>query len=402
MTAQRLALVLAIFGLSYFLSLFFRSVNAIIAPDLVAELGIDAAGLGLLTAGYFLGMGLMQVPIGVFLDTYGPKIVQSALLAVAALGIALFAMADGLMLLTIARALIGIGLGGSLMSAFQVAALWLPPARLPLANACYLAIGGLGVLASTAPVEAALEFVDWRGLFALIAAVTLLVGLGIAVLTPMPKGTGSSPRWTDQVRGLQVVAASSVMWRYLPLTAICFATGTALQGLWAASWFRDIAGLDRAAVAFNLAGMAVALTIGSVAGGLVTVLLKRFGLRLRHVVLGCAALFIMAQAGIIFGPVSIAVVFWIGLCLTYNVVTLSYALVAQTFPIVYAGRSNTFMNTFVILATFALQYGIGIGLEFWDGGRTSVHSSEAYTMTFSALLSLQVLCFLWSIRREPR
>ena len=55
MSPMRVAgLVVLPFAAAYFLSLFFRSINAIIAPDLVSEFGVSASDLGLLTAAYFL------------------------------------------------------------------------------------------------------------------------------------------------------------------------------------------------------------------------------------------------------------------------------------------------------------------------------------------------------------
>ena len=38
------------FALGYFLSYLYRTVNAVIAPDLVRDIGVDPASLGLLTS----------------------------------------------------------------------------------------------------------------------------------------------------------------------------------------------------------------------------------------------------------------------------------------------------------------------------------------------------------------
>ena len=70
--------VLLPFGAAYFLSYAFRNVNALIADQLRAELDIGPAQLGLLTAVLFLIMGVVQIPLGVALDRYGPRRVQAA------------------------------------------------------------------------------------------------------------------------------------------------------------------------------------------------------------------------------------------------------------------------------------------------------------------------------------
>jgi sugar phosphate permease len=78
--------VLTPFALGYFLTYLLRAVNAVVAPDLVAEIGLSAAELGLLTAAYLGAFALFQLPLGVLLDRYGPRRVQAALFGVAALG----------------------------------------------------------------------------------------------------------------------------------------------------------------------------------------------------------------------------------------------------------------------------------------------------------------------------
>ena len=59
------------FAAGYFLSYGLRTVNAVIAPELMRDLGIGASGLGLLTSAYFLGFGLFQIPLGLLLDRWG-------------------------------------------------------------------------------------------------------------------------------------------------------------------------------------------------------------------------------------------------------------------------------------------------------------------------------------------
>ncbi|MBC6718611.1 MFS transporter [Aurantimonas sp. DM33-3] len=386
----RLAAVLLLFGVAYFLSLFFRTVNAILATKLEADLGLDAASLGLLTAAYFLGLGLTQIPIGLCLDAYGPRRVQAVLLLIAALGIGAFGLLESVPLLVVARALIGIGLAGCLVAAYQVSSLWVVPERAPLANGLYLAVGGLGVLAATTPVEFMMDFMSWRELFVFVAVGTALVAIAVAVVTPDPP-MHEATSWAERISGLAVVTRNEEFRRYLPMTALCFGTGTAMQGLWASTWLRDVAGYDSNAIAWSLTAMALALTVGSAAGGVASVLVERMGFHLTHVVLGNAILFVAAEIGILLAPLPIAPAFWILFALTYNAVTLSYAHVARSQPIAFVGRSNTLMNTAVILTTFALQYGLGLFLS-----RTSQWFPErAYSIAIATLMILQICAIAW-------
>ena len=61
----RTALILLPFALGYFLSYLFRAVNAVVAPNLVSELGLTAGELGFLTAAYLLAFALFQLPLAI-------------------------------------------------------------------------------------------------------------------------------------------------------------------------------------------------------------------------------------------------------------------------------------------------------------------------------------------------
>ena len=80
--------VFAPFGLGYFLSYFYRAVNAVVAPDLVRDLHLTASGLGFLTAAYLVSFAIFQLPLGILLDRFGPRRVQAMLLCLTALGAA--------------------------------------------------------------------------------------------------------------------------------------------------------------------------------------------------------------------------------------------------------------------------------------------------------------------------
>ena len=78
------------FALAYFLSYIFRGVNAVIFPYLERDVGLTAGDLGLLTSAFFLFFAGCQPILGVMLDRYGPRRVQTVLMVTAAIGSAMF------------------------------------------------------------------------------------------------------------------------------------------------------------------------------------------------------------------------------------------------------------------------------------------------------------------------
>src|SRR5690606_40300402 len=95
LSVGRLFLVVFLpFAGGYFLSYLYRSVNAIIAPDLVAEMRLSAADLGLLSAAFFFGFALPDIPLGLLLDRFGPRRGQSTQLGAPGPGAGWFGLAE--------------------------------------------------------------------------------------------------------------------------------------------------------------------------------------------------------------------------------------------------------------------------------------------------------------------
>ena len=176
-------MVLVPFGSGYFLSYLFRAVNAVVAPDLVDEIGLSASSLGLLTAAYLLRSRRSNCRWA-FADRFGPRRVQTVLLLVAATGAALFGIAESETALIAARAMIGLGFAGGLMASFKAVALWAPPGRMPLLNSWVMAFGGIGIMAASTPADMAVQEFGWRAVFIALACVTAVVALVIWVVVP--------------------------------------------------------------------------------------------------------------------------------------------------------------------------------------------------------------------------
>lgn len=406
MTAGLALRVLAPFAAAYFLSLFFRSINAVIAPDLVGELTLGAADLGLLTAAYFLTFALFQIPLGVLLDRFGARRVQAAMVATAAAGAVVFALGRDLPTLALGRGLIGLGFAGGLMSAYKQIADWFPKQRLPLINGLFLGLGSLGAVFATAPAQAGVDWIGWRGLLLSAAGLVLLASLALLTVVPERPAAAAPPaRLGQQLRELfTVVYRDRLFWRVAPMSMLGFASGSAIQTLWAGPWLRDVAGFDRPAVADQLMIMALALSFGSMFGGVVADWLRRFGIGVLGVAAAASLLFMAAQLGIVSGWVAASAALWAVFGATFNVITLTYSALSQHFPAAYAGRANAGMNVLSTGTAFVLQSAIGAIIDLWPRSAAGGYDPAAYRWAFGIVLALQALAFLWFLasRASPR
>jgi MFS family permease len=389
-------LVLLPFAFGYYLSYLFRTVNALISTRLVSDLGLGAADLGFLTSVYFLTFAAMQLPLGILLDRYGPRRVQSALLLVAAAGAALFGMAHGFWLLVLARGLIGLGVAGALIAGLKAIVFWFPKERIPLVNGFYVMLGALGAVTATAPAELLLAWTDWRGLFTLLAILTAGCAFGIFVVVPDAQKTPAQR--TIGFTGLKIVFRDPRFWRLAPISATCIGTAWALQGLWAAPFMADVERLPHSAIVDHLFVMAVALSLGALLLGVCSDRLRRdFSPKIILATTGAA--FVSAEILLIARAPIPSFALWAVIASVGAATVLSYAILAEYYPKEIAGQANAALNLFHIGGAFVFQSAFGLILEEWpsNGGH---YPLAAYETALGLLITIQIVALVWFAGRE--
>ena len=376
------------FGMGHFISYLYRTVNAVIYSDLATELHLPAESLGMLTGVYFLTFAAAQLPLGVMLDRYGPRSVQSPMLLIAALGSVIFALSHSEAGLLIGRGLIGLGVAGSLMSAIKACSIWLPVERLPLSTACLLSVGGLGAMASTSPLHAALSWISWREAFLILAALTVAVSAVIhfSVRGPFtPKNT----RFSDMCREVGRLYRSWTFWRLGLYSVFAHATYMAILALWMGPWLHDVAGLSNAQMATALMAGTVAMVAGSLFFGWLTDHLRRYGVQPIAICGGGVAIFVLLQVLMLSGVAVSPLVITTGFSFFGTAATMNYAIVAQSVEPTLAGRVSASFNLLVFVLAFVVQWLMGAVIGHW--GSTDGHFPViAYQWSLGLLIALQV------------
>jgi predicted MFS family arabinose efflux permease len=387
--------VLIPFALAYFISYLFRVVNAVIAPNLAADLNIGPADLGLLTSAYFVSFAAFQLPLGVLLDRFGPRRVEAGLLVFAAAGALMFGMAGSLPGLFVGRALIGLGVSAGYMAAIKAYTLWFPPQLWPRINGLHLAAGGFGALSATLPVEFALGYTDWRGVFIVLSLLSAIVAATIFGCVPEQRQEAGQIRLSDALRGIGQVFTSPLFWRVTPLTVTSQVAFMSIQGLWAGPWLRDVAGMDRAGIAGVLFWTAAAMTAGYVVIGFITERLSRSGINPMTTAVWGMVLFMVVQALIMVGPVHWATGLWMLFGFIGTTGVIPYPALAMSFPSQLAGRVSTGLNVLVFVAAFAAQWGIGAVIALFPVTAAGNYASQGYQASIAILLCMQALCLVW-------
>ena len=383
-------------ALGYSISYFYRNANAIIEVDLVRDLGLGPADLGLLTSVYFISFAAFQLPLGVLLDRYGPRRTESILLLFAALGSILFAQAESLSGLIVGRLLIGLGVSACLMAAFKAYVLWFSSQRLAMINGLQMVAGGLGALLATIPLQNALSYTDWRGVFTGLAIITVFASVSLWMFLPENQRTDDKlPSLKLHLKEIGQVLRSRIFWGIAPLAAISSGANMAIHGLWMKPWLRDVTGLS----ADNAAQLLFAMTLTFI-GGFLTLgiiaerLSQLFDVHLMSISVFGMTIFLFIQGTMIYGGIGSPLILVILLGFFGTASVLVYAGYAKIFPKNLSGRVSTFLNLLVFIGAFILQWGIGAIIELWpptDNG----YDPESYQSAFGFLVILQAAGLMW-------
>lgn len=248
--------------LGYVLSQFYRAFLAVLTPVLAQDLGATPEVLAEASGWWFLAFAAMQLPLGAALDRVGPRLTASSLLAVGAVGAAIFATAQGVGGIKLGMALIGAGCAPVLMASYYIFARQFSPAVFGTLAGMVIGIGSLGNIAASIPLSAAVAAMGWRATVWGLAAVTALVAVAILALVRDPARVEHSQR--GSVLDLLRIPA---LWPVFILMFVCYAPPAGIRGLWVGPWYRDVFGADATAIGWVTLAMGLAMVAGNFAYG---------------------------------------------------------------------------------------------------------------------------------------
>lgn len=393
--------IFALFLPAYFLSYFFRSANAVIADDLVADLGLSAAELGFTTSAFFIAFAGAQLPLGAALDRFGARRTTSLLMLFGVVGSLLFGLASSLWVLALGRALLGLGMAGTLMGALKVFSERFSPRRFATVSGLFVGTGTLGALSASTPLAWLNGLIGWRVVFLALAGVTLLSALALMFGVPPAKALpeakpGESGRFIDIFRNLN-------FWRIALLAFSMVGAMFAYQGLWLGPFLRDGFGLSRLQVGNLLLLMNACLMAGYLVSGW---LADRFGLA--QVAILAAFLSLLMQAILVFfqdtwlpGMVALILAAF-GFCSAFGI--LFFAHVRRVFPPTMTGRAVAAVNVFGIGGGALLQWLLGVVVGSFPEAAAGDYPAAAYRVIFviTGGLNLAALLFYLPMLQRAR
>ena len=404
-------MLLALTG-GFALSQAYRTVAAIMAPQLQAEFGLGPQALGVFAGTFHLAFGALQLLMGIGIDLYGVRRTVLVAFPLTIVGSALSAYTDRFGVLLVGQALIGIGCAPAFLVCTVFIAQRFPAARYASVSGLVLGLGGMGMLVTGTPLAWLIEMGTWRSGFVALGVLSAVAWLAIAHFVrereaPSTRVDGErsttaatdSPQDTEReslgqaLRGFASLFAMPHTWGILALATVSYAAFVSLRGLWLGPLLVDRYGFSlvasgNVAIAVSVASMISPPLFGRLDPGRAT--RRRW---LLGGTLGCAALFVLLAPGFnAWFDVAISIAF--SLLFGYGV--LQYPDVRDAYPASMTGRA---------LSLFTMALFLGVALMQWLTGAAAsfavAHGGPPFTAAFGTI-ALMLGTGAWLFARLPQ
>lgn len=154
-----------------------RTNMAVAAPSMAQELGFDAATMGLLLSAFAWSYALMQVPGGLFLERFGPRITYTLSLFFWSFFTVVMGACHSLLSLFGVRLAIGASEAPAFPTNNRVVSAWFPAHERATATSIYTAAEFIGLSFLTPVLFWILHMWGWREIFYITGAIGIVVSV---------------------------------------------------------------------------------------------------------------------------------------------------------------------------------------------------------------------------------
>ncbi len=249
-----------VMALAYVFSQFSRAFLAVLKPVLTSELGMTSVELAYASGAWFLAFALFQFPVGILLDTIGPKRTAGYIFTIfAGGGMFLFAYASSPLMLIIATGLIGAGCSPALMAPFYIFVRNYDAAKLATLTSVFIAVGTLGNIGSSEPLAAAIEIWGWRNTAMIVGVGVLVIGVSIFATLQDPEKVET----TEQGGGYLSLLKIRALWPIFPIILCGYMVAAGLRGSWVGPFFEEMFDYNTLEIGRATLYMSIAIALGT-------------------------------------------------------------------------------------------------------------------------------------------
>lgn len=391
-------IICSLASLFYVYEFFLRIVPAAITHELMRDFSMDASKLGFVSAFFFYAYTMMQLPAGLLLDRFGPRIILSVSMLICTASAFLFGSTHSAHMLALSRAMVGFASAFAFIGALLLAGRWFPPRYYALIAGLVQLMGCVGAIVSGTPVTFLANHIGWRPALHWAGAAGLVISILFwfilkdhpqqAHITEFEHHEPPSEQVHNELSRLHTILKHPQTWLVGISAFSSWAPVSGFAALWGVPFLMAEYHTTATAAAAATASMWIGIAVASpLVGWWSDAIHSR---RTPLIITSLIALF--ASLGIIYlnQPawwLMYLMLFLLGSSAGAQVV--SFGVVQDIHPPSVAGTAVSFNNMSVVLSAVVLQPTIGFILHAcWAGGMLNgapIYKIACYQKAFIAI-----------------
>jgi len=386
---------------------------SVMTTTLMRAFHINGTQLGNLAACYFYSYLLFQIPAGLLLDKYGPRIITTIAIGCCALGSIIFARSETFLMAFVGRFLTGAGAAFAAISCLKLIANWFSYKRFAFMAGLMMTVAMLGAVGGQAPLAAFIERLNWRSAMEIIGIAGLILGILFWLIvrdiaSSHKQDKHMAPAKVKFVPTLKKIFSHPQSWFLSIFSGFAFGPVMVFGGLWGVSFLSEAYQLTHHTAAQYLSLIFIGFAVGApIFGWLSDYLGNR-----RLVMFWGTFASLLFLSGIIYMHLSHALLilslFLFGTAISSFLIC--FTMIREIHPPIFAATSVGFMNAFDALFGAFSDPLTGKFLDLsWSGGLREgarIFSVEAYKTAFLTLpiyliISLVLVYWIKETYKKP-
>ena len=394
MNSRRSWLIFSFGSFVYLSAVMQRSSLGIAGVSATERFGGSAAVLSSLAVVQLIVYAAAQIPVGVLIDRFGPRVLMLAGTVLMVAGQLAVAFAPSITVAVIGRMLVGAGDATIFISVIRLITSWFSGRIVPQLSQWFGNIGQLGQVMSAVPLAWVLHQWGWTPAF-LVATLVAFVAFVVVLVAirDRPDGSPDQPRpstWgsalTQLRHSFKRPGTQLGFWSHF----VTQSSGTVFTLLWGFPFMVYGLGYESGIAA---AMLTIPVAAGIISGPILGVLTARYPLRRSNIVLGIVTAMGVAWALLLLWPVApplgvvVLLLVVLGIGGPGSLIGFDFA---RTFnPQRSLGSANGVVNVGGFLASFVMMFLIGVLLDLqdtWrlaDGAASDLYSLDSFRIAFA-------------------
>lgn len=186
-TSKYLPFAMWLFPLSFFAYQFIlRLWPGLMMQHIMAQFAIDASQFGVIAAFYYYGYASMQIPVALFLERFGTKIIVCVFAVLCGLAMILFTYSTNWYVACLSRFLIGAGSAVGFLGVSKIITEWFPTAHYTKMISWSFSIGLIGAVYGGKPISLLIEAYPPQHVAITLAFISITIGCSAYLVMGRP------------------------------------------------------------------------------------------------------------------------------------------------------------------------------------------------------------------------